>query len=156
VTLQYPLESTIPVVSPRPAWYITKDERGLVWPVSTVTIDPSSPNDERILTNKLVPDDSEPRCQATPQHSCLKTIDQLLFKELGEQKQSRDLSNLEYFWTGCNEEMACQDSAMMQFLLTLIHHQFFTWIFINMGPAIQFWDKAPKRSRLRNHGLITG
>lgn len=120
VTLHYPLQSTIPVVSPRPAWNITKDELGLVRPVSIVTIDLTSANNERILTNTLVRDDSERRCQATPQHSCLRTMAQLLFDELGEQKQSRDLSNLEYFWTACKEQKACQDSAMMQFLMTQV------------------------------------
>jgi hypothetical protein len=121
VTLKYSLESAIPVVSPRPAWYIRKDERGLVWPVSTVAIETLASGNKRILTNELERDDSDPRaeCQEKPQHSCLETMSQLLYKELSP-GHSRDLINLRDSWEGCHEIKACQNSAMRQFLLTQI------------------------------------
>jgi hypothetical protein len=120
--LRYAPDSVIPVVAPRPAWYIKNDESGLVPPISTVSVDPTRSGDKLVLRNEIVADDSnpDPNCQANPQHSCLKTMAQLLFEELREQRNSRDLANLQHFWNRCDEQKACQDSATTQFLLTQI------------------------------------
>jgi regulator of sigma D len=124
VTLNYSLDSVIPVVSPQSAWYIKHDESGLIQPVSIVTINPPSPDHDRILMNEVAFDNSKPKPDSkAPQHSGLKTMAQLLYEELDKpkQKQPRDLSNLKKIWTTrCEDQKACQDSAMMQFLLTQI------------------------------------
>jgi hypothetical protein len=122
--LYYARESAIPVVAPRPAWYIKKDELGLLPPISTVEIESGRryPDNARILTNKLVADDSRPsECRA--KKDSLPTMAELLevqLHQLAVQKPSADLSHLEHFWNDCEGQKACHDSVMMQFLLKQI------------------------------------
>jgi hypothetical protein len=143
--LRYGQESVIPVVAPRPAWYIKNDESGLVPPISTVTIKSGlrDSEDVRFLSNTIVAEESTGASDC--RKNCLRTFAELLKEELDkvggdpeikrliQQKPWDDLSILDRSWEACDPEEGvpkaekkelfrkakerCQDSVIRQFLL---------------------------------------
>lgn len=121
VELHYSRASLIPVLAPRPAWYINPQRNGLVEPVSTATVSVAAgePTNGRILRNH-----TPVQTETTPQKDKLKTMAQVLEHELYEltlQKPSIDLANFENFWSSCKGGEACENSVMIQYLLEQIH-----------------------------------
>jgi len=121
--LHYAREFVIPVVAPRPGWYSTDDEQGLIAPLCTVTLEPDHPGGTRIRTNALVTnkfDDRvpDPVSRAATQTTSPQTMAELLVKALfSYPKQSQGLSRLKAHWEQCGLQRACRESAIMQFLL---------------------------------------
>jgi hypothetical protein len=111
--LHYSRGCLIPVVAPKPAWYI--QGRTLVEPVSNVTVTTEF-NGKRILTILVPPeDDTEP--------AKLQTMAELLFDQLSQTastKPSIDLANLNNLWNSCNHGKACEETVMTQYLLEQI------------------------------------
>jgi hypothetical protein len=118
VELRYARKDMIPVIAPKPAWYINKEGRGLQDAVSTVTISRGEfgPGRDRLLNNH------EPPYEIPgPTAQTMSELFQDELKQLAIQRSSADLSNLENFWNDCQPQKACQNSMVMQYLLEQIH-----------------------------------
>jgi hypothetical protein len=127
LALTYPADELIPVIAPKPAWFINREGKDLINPISVVTIAcdkpengiTQTPNDcpMRTIHNTAPPGDNiEPEK--------MPTMAQLLHTELQHVAllhPSGDLANLENFWNSCHDQKACQDSAVTQYLLEQIH-----------------------------------
>ena len=131
--LRYDWRSTIPAVAPKPAWYITHNEKTLIWPVSTVKIRQRvSRAIDQILTNDLPVDTTKPQNETTQAQDerarttdPLTTMSKLLYELLTDdtfdkRHRSLDLSSLKTLWEACHGD-PCRNSVLQQFLLQQIH-----------------------------------
>lgn len=118
----YAQTDLVPVIAPNPAWYINRAGTGLIDAVSRVTITGGQLDDGAKRTLLNVNRQTPAKAQAGPPK--LPEMAELLHDELKQvalQRPSADLSNLENFWNGCQQQKACQDSVVTQYLLGQLH-----------------------------------
>jgi hypothetical protein len=125
LTLTYHEDELIPVISPKPAWFINQQGDDLIDPVSTVTIacgEPKNSVDPKNCVARTMDNCPPPGDRIEPEG--LLTMAQLLHKELqrvAPLHPSADLTNLENFWNACLDQKACEDSVVTQYLLEQVH-----------------------------------
>lgn len=125
LALDYDRDQLIPVLTPRPAWYINHEQTGLVDSVSTVTINRTGINSSKRTLDNAAPDTDRENPFAhyvpTTSKNGLRSMAELLKCELDLAPPSPDRRNLNDFWQKCGDESACKDSVMSQFLAEQIH-----------------------------------
>jgi hypothetical protein len=127
--IHYRHNSLIPVVTPKPAWYINEEGKGLVEPVSTVTLGDAQQDvlGNQVLTNRT-------RIENPPLSFPESMAEHLKDQLHRRAPHSPDLDNLNSLWNTCGNTAGptnktdvdqatrtCENSVIMQYLLEQMH-----------------------------------